>query len=182
VSLLFSDIEDSTALLERLGAERYAGLLARHRVLLRRAFARGYEINCEGDSFFVAFGSARAAVAAAARAQRALAAEPWPDGERVRVRIGVHTGKPLLAPPKYVGLDVHQAARVMQAAHGGQVLITQATRELVEQGLQDGVALRDLGEHRLKNLTRPQRLAQLVIRGLRHEFPPLRTPGGSGAR
>jgi predicted ATPase/class 3 adenylate cyclase len=177
VSLLFSDIEGSTALLERLGAERYGAVLSRHRDLLRDAFAAVgcYEVDCEGDSFFVAFTSAARAVAGAARAQRALAAEAWPDGEELRVRIGVHTGEPLAAPPKYVGLDVHQAARVMQAAHGGQVLLSQATRELVADELPAGVSVRDVGEHRLKDLTRPQRLWQLVVDGLPNDFPALRT-------
>src|SRR4051812_10905752 len=113
VTLLFSDIEGSTRLLADLGRERYAELLGEHRRLLMEAFEPrgGYVVDNEGDSFFVAFASATAAVVAAADAQAALAAFPWPDGRRVRVRMGLHTGEPLLVPPKYVGLEVHRAAR-----------------------------------------------------------------------
>src|SRR4029079_18219075 len=134
VSLLFTDIEGSTALLESLRAGRFGSLLSRHRELLRAAFAAesGFEVNCEGDSFFVAFPTAVAAVSAACEAQPALAHEQWPGGVDVRVRIGIHTGEPLLAPPKYVGLDVHRAARIMQAGHGGQVLLSETTWELLE--------------------------------------------------
>jgi predicted ATPase/class 3 adenylate cyclase len=173
VSFLFSDVEGSTGLLQRLGAARYGEVLARHRELLRAAFAaeEGYEVDCEGDSFFVAFPSPGQAVAAASRAQRALAAERWSDGEEVWVRMGVHTGEPMLAPPKYVGLDVHKAARVMQAGHGGQVLVSQETRELLDEGFW----LRDLGEHRLKDLEAPTRLYQLEVEGLPSEFPALKT-------
>ena len=132
VTLLFTDIEGSTQLLRRLGTERYAQALDLHRRLLREAFNRhgGYEVDCEGDAFFVAFASAQAAVAAAAEAQQALEAASWADEGEIRVRMGVHTGEPLAAPPKYVGIDVHCAARVMAAAHGGQVVLTQATCEL----------------------------------------------------
>src|SRR5690348_4290691 len=115
VSFLFSDIEGSTRLLASLGTERYAGALARHRDLLRAAFAAhdGYEVDQEGDAFFVAFGSARSAVAAAAEAQRALAAADWPDDRPLRARMGIHTGEARVEPPKYVGLEVHRAARIM---------------------------------------------------------------------
>jgi predicted ATPase/class 3 adenylate cyclase len=173
VSLLFTDIEGSTALLRGLGADRYGSLLARQRELLRAAFAAesGFEVNCEGDAFFVAFQTATAAVAAACTAQRALSVEPWPDDVEVRVRMGVHTGEPLVAPPKYVGLDVHHAARIMQAGHGGQVLVSQATHDLLDERFQ----LRDLGAHRLKDLSRPQRIYQLELDGLPSEFPALRT-------
>jgi predicted ATPase/class 3 adenylate cyclase len=173
VSFLFSDVEGSTGLLQRLGAERYGEVLARHRELLRAAFAaeQGYEVDCEGDSFFVAFPTPGQAVSAASRAQQALAAERWSDGEEVWVRMGVHTGEPMLAPPKYVGLDVHKAARVMQAGHGGQVLVSQETRELLDESFR----LRDLGEHRLKDLEAPTRLYQLEVEGLPSEFPALKT-------
>jgi predicted ATPase/class 3 adenylate cyclase len=171
VSLLFTDIEGSTQLLQRVGTKRYALLLDRHRRLLREAFAAhgGYEVDCEGDAFFVAFPSAAGAIDAAATAQRALASEAWPDDATVRVRVGVHTGEPLAAPPKYVGIDVHRAARIMSAAHGGQVLVSDTTRELLRDA---GFRLRDLGEHRLKDLLEPIRLFQLEIDGLRTEFPP----------
>jgi predicted ATPase/class 3 adenylate cyclase len=163
VTFLFTDIEGSTRLLAELGADRYAEALERHRAQLREAFERhrGYEVNCEGDSFVVAFPTASGAAAAAVEAQQALA------GGQVRVRMGLHTGEPLLAPPKYVGLDVHTAARIMAAGHGGQVLVSQATRDL----LADHFSLADLGEHRLKDLSSPQRLYQLG----EGDFPSLKT-------
>ena len=167
VTLLFTDIEGSTRLLERLGTERYGEALELHRRLLREAFERygGYEVDEEGDAFFVAFGSAPEAVAAAARAQRALASAEWPDGGAIRVRMGLHTGAPVPAPPKYIGIDVHKAARIMAAAHGGQVLVSAVTAEVV------GAKLRQLGEHRLKDFDEPIALFQLGD----GEFPPLKT-------
>jgi class 3 adenylate cyclase len=179
VTLLFTDIEGSTKLLEELGRERYAEALARHRDLLRQAFSErgGYEVDYEGDAFFVSFASADAAVSAAVSGQRALDAEQWPDGYPLRVRMGAHTGEPLAVPPKYIGLDVHRTARIMAAGHGGQVLLSERTADLVEDELPAEMALRDLGEHRLKDLSRPQRLFQLVIEGLPSEFPPLKTFG-----
>jgi predicted ATPase/class 3 adenylate cyclase len=173
VTLLFTDIEGSTRLLERLGRERYAEALGLHRRLLRGAFERhgGYEVDYEGDAFFVAFSRAEDAVVAAASAQQALAEADWPENQEFRVRMGIHTGEPLPLPPKYVGLDVHRAARIMAAGHGGQVLLSQTTRDL----LNEPSAVRDLGEHRLKDLSAPQRLYQLQIDGLTHEFPALKT-------
>jgi len=166
VTLLFTDIEGSTRLLQRLGTRRYAESLSLHRRLLREAFERhgGYEVDYEGDSFFVAFAEAGAAVAAAAEAQEALARAEWPAGARFLVRMGVHTGEPVAEPPKYVGLDVHLAARIMAAGHGGQVLISASTASLL--GTE---GLRDLGEHRLKDLSAPQRIHQLGDA----DFPPL---------
>ena len=177
VTFLFTDVEGSTRLLDRLGAERYAALLAEHRRILRDAIAahEGFEVDTEGDAFFVSFASAREAVAAAADAQHALAVTAWPDDQRVRVRMGLHTGEVLVTGVKYVGLDVHRAARVMAAGHGGQVVVSQATRDLVHQDLPEPLSLRDLGEHRLKDLTLPQRLYQLCGDGLEAEFPPLKT-------
>jgi predicted ATPase/class 3 adenylate cyclase len=167
VTLLFSDVEGSTRVLQRLGRERYAEALAVHRGLLREAFERhrGYEVDYEGDSFFVAFADAEAAVAAAAEAQEALARVEWPEGERFLVRMGVHTGEPAAEPPKYVGLDVHLAARIMAAGHGGQVLLSETTYGLA------GRRAADLGEHRLKDFDEPVRLYQLGGR----RFPPLLT-------
>jgi predicted ATPase/class 3 adenylate cyclase len=172
VTLLFTDIEGSTRLLQRVG-DAYSDLLSLHRELLRGAFADhgGYEVDTEGDAFFVAFASAREALAAAAEAQRVLAAHAWPEGQEVRVRMGLHTGEPRLLDGNYVGLDVHQAARVMAAGHGGQVLLSQATQEL----LGEQFVLRDLGEHRLKDLSAPQHLYQLQIEGLPSVFPALKT-------
>jgi predicted ATPase len=162
VTLLFTDIEGSTRLLDKL-RERYGEVLAEHRRVLRQAFAahNGVEVDTQGDAFFVAFARAQEAVAAAEQAQRALGDGP------VRVRIGIHTGEPQLAGEGYVGMDVHRGARIAAAGHGGQVLLSQATRELLEET----VRLRDLGEHRLKDLSAPLRLFQLGER----EFPRLKT-------
>jgi predicted ATPase/class 3 adenylate cyclase len=178
VTLLFTDIERSTRLLERLG-DRYVEVLEVHRRLMRAAFARcnGREVVTEGDAFFVAFAKASEAVVAAVAGQRALAAHPWPDGVTLRVRMGIHTGEPIVVAQNYAGLDVHRAARICSAAHGGQVLLSQTTRALLGGELPCGVGLRDRGEHRLKDLTDPQRLYQLVIPGLPTDFPLLRTLG-----
>jgi predicted ATPase/class 3 adenylate cyclase len=162
VTLLFTDIEGSTRLLHELG-NRYAEVLAEHRRVLRDAFSRhgGIEVDTQGDAFFVAFARASDAVAAAGEAQDALADGP------VRVRIGIHTGEPVVTEEEYVGVDVHRAARIMGAGHGGQVLVSETTRPLLDST----VELRELGEHRLKDLTAPQRLYQLGD----GQFPPLRT-------
>ncbi|MET1232036.1 MAG: adenylate/guanylate cyclase domain-containing protein, partial [Candidatus Limnocylindrales bacterium] len=178
VTFLFTDIEGSTRLVERLGTTAYTDVLERHQQLMRAALAAtgGREIKTEGDSFFVVFRSAPSAVEAAVTAQRALAAEPWPDGVAVSVRMGMHTGEGVVAPDSdYVGLDVHRAARIAGAGHGGQVLVSGTTRALTETSLPAGVTLRDLGEHRLKDLSRSERIAQLAIAGLPDQFPPLRT-------
>ncbi len=176
VTFLFSDIEGSTRLAHDLG-DRWPALLERHRVILRAAFVAhgGVEVQTEGDGFFVAFAGAPAAIAAAARAQRDLAAEPWPPDGAVRVRMGLHAGEGVVdADGSYVGHDVHRAARVAGAAHGGQVLVSETVRALTAATLPAGLSLRDLGEHRLKDL-RPEPLAQLVIEGLRADFPPVRS-------
>jgi predicted ATPase/class 3 adenylate cyclase len=172
VTLLFTDIEGSTRLLQQLGRDRYVSALEAHRRLLRESFERhgGVEVEMQGDSFFFAFASARDAVAAAADGQSALASHEW-ESEPIRVRIGIHTGEPVIVGGLYAGLDVHRAARVMSAAHGGQVLLSQATQELLD----GDVVLRDMGDHRLKDLSQPQRMHQLLIEGLRSEFPPLKT-------
>ena len=161
VTLLFTDIEGSTRLLDELGAERYADVLEEHRRVLREAFARhgGVEVDTQGDAFFVSFAGAGDAVAAAAEAVAALGDGP------VRIRVGVHTGEPIVRDGSYVGADVHRAARVMGAAHGGQVLASQSTRELL-----DGRDARDLGVHRLKDVGE-LRLFQVGD----GSFPPLRS-------
>ena len=177
LTFLFSDIEGSTRLVQALGAA-YPAVLERHQALLRAAFdeAGGVEVATEGDSFFVVFRSALAAVGAAAAADRALAAEPWPaEAGGVRVRMGLHSGEAMLGGDNYVGLDVHRAARIGAAAHGGQILISDMTRGLVAGSLSADLSLRDLGEHRLKDLDQPERLFQLAVSGLTQEFPPPRT-------
>jgi predicted ATPase/class 3 adenylate cyclase len=176
VTLLFTDIEGSTHLLQQLGDD-YADVLMQCRRLLRVAFQMylGHEVDTQGDAFFIAFTRATDAVGAATTAQRSLASYPWPQGVEVRVRMGMHTGEPQLSSEGYVGMDVHHAARVMSSAHGGQVMLSQTTRDLVEHDLPEGVSMRDMGEHRLKDIERPSRLFQLVIEGLPADFPPLKT-------
>jgi YVTN family beta-propeller protein len=176
VTFLFTDIEGSTQLLKQLGAD-YGDMLAEHQRILRAAFAahNGREVDTQGDSFFVAFGRGKDAVAAAVDAQRDLAAQPWPNGVEVRVRMGLHTGEPRVGDDRYVGLGVHKAARIAAAGHGGQVLLSRTTRELVEDELPAGVAIRDLGERRLKDVDRPEQLSQLEIAGLRTDFGQLKT-------
>jgi predicted ATPase len=162
VTFLFTDVEGSTRLLTELGASAYAAALARHRGLLRAVFAAhdGVEVDTQGDAIFVAFGTAGDALAAAAAGQSALAGGP------VRVRMGVHTGEPLLTDEGYVGLDVHRAARIAAAGHGGQVLVSESTRTLAPSA-----DLVDLGPHRLKDLSAPERLYQVGAA----TFPPLET-------
>jgi len=176
VTFLFTDIEGSTRLLQQLG-DRYSRVFEECRRLLRAAFQEwnGHEVDTQGDAFFVAFARATDAVSAAVDGLHALAVHSWTEDVVVRVRMGLHTGEPQLSSEGYVGIDVHHAARVMSAGHGGQVLLSQTTRDLVEHQLPDGVSLRDLGEHRLKDLQRPVHLFQLVIAGLPADFPSLKT-------
>ena len=176
VTFLFTDIEGSTRLLQQLG-DRYSRVLEECRRLLRVAFQEwnGHEVDTQGDAFFVAFARATDAVSAAVDGLHALVIHPWPENVEVRVRMGLHTGEPQLSSEGYVGIDVHHAARVMSAGHGGQVLLSQTTRDLVEHQLPDGVSLRDLGEHRLKDLQRPVHLFQLLIAGLPSDFPSLKS-------
>ena len=178
VTFVFTDIEGSTRL-ERDLRERYSEVLADHRRLLREAFGRlgGHEIDTQGDSFFFVFPRARDAVAAAVAGQRALADHGWPEGCAVRVRIGMHTGEATLDDRRYVGLAVHRAARISAAGHGGQILLSGSTRDVVEDDLPSDQRLVDLGEHRLKDLPRPERVFQLVSPGLSEEFPRLKTMG-----
>ena len=173
VTMLFSDIEGSTVLLSRLG-DRYGEALSAHRVMVRAAIAAwgGREISTEGDSFFVVFGSAADAVAA----QRALAGHDWPGGDAVRVRMGLHSGEPTPHEDNYIGMDVHRAARIAATAHGGQVVLSEATAALAAP-LPDGVSVRDLGFHRLKDIAVPERIYQLAGPGLREDFPRLKSLG-----
>jgi predicted ATPase len=159
VTLVFTDIEGSTRLLEELGQESYRQALGEHRRIVREAFHAGYEVDYEGDAFFYAFASAQAAVSAVQEAMAGLEAGP------IRIRVGVHTGEPGLDPPKYVGMDVHTAARIMSAGHGGQVLVSETTRALVT------TEVTDLGPHRLKDVEEPLPLYQLG----EGSFPPLKT-------
>ena len=180
VTMVFTDIEGSTMLVRQLG-DRYEGVLNTHCRLLRDAFgaAGGTEVDGQGDAFFFVVPSATDAVLAAAAAQRAFAQETWPAGTDVRVRIGVHTGEPGLGEEGYHGLGVVRAARISAAGHGGQVLVSQATRALIEDEDLKDLDVRDLGEHQLKDMPQPERLFQLVGPGLADDFPPLRAPAGA---
>jgi predicted ATPase/class 3 adenylate cyclase len=177
VTFLFTDVEGSTRLLRDVGAEQYAVLLAEHHRLVREAFARhhGHELGAQGDALLAVFASAGAAVAAAVDAQRALVGHPWPERREVRVRMGLHSGEPLPTTEGYAGIDVHRGARIAATAHGGQIVLSAATHQLVLEGLPERVSLRDLGEHRLRDLGRPEQLFQVVTDGLTNEFPSLRT-------
>ncbi|MCC6984536.1 MAG: tetratricopeptide repeat protein [Bauldia sp.] len=177
VTFLFTDIEGSTRLVHELGTARWQPILERHRALLREAIAAagGVEVQTDGDGLFAVFARPPAAVAAVAAAQRALHAEPWPEGVMIRVRMGLHSGEGSLdADGAYVGPDVHRAARIAAAGHGGQVVLSEATCGLVADALPAGVHIADLGRHRLKDL-RAERLAELLIDGLPADFPPIRS-------
>jgi YVTN family beta-propeller protein len=177
VTFLFTDIEGSTRLLRELG-DRYEHVRSEHDGLLRQAAAAhdGQEVDNQGDSFFFSFRRAKDAVAAAADAQRALFEHPWPDAAALRVRMGIHTGEPVVgADGRYVGLSVHRAARIGAAAQGGQVLLSSTTADLVADSLPDGITLRKVGRHSLKDFDRPEQISQLVVDGLQNDFRPART-------
>jgi class 3 adenylate cyclase len=166
VTFVFSDIEGSTALLKALG-ERYGEVLATHRRLMRECFTSrdGVEIDTQGDAFFFAFPRARDAVWCAAEAQRLHAAEAWPAGHPVRVRMGLHTGEPAVGSEGYLGIDVVRAARLCTVGRGGQVVLSETTRALVGSALPDGVSVHALGEKRLKDIDEPERVFELDIEG-----------------
>jgi class 3 adenylate cyclase len=175
VTLLFSDIEGSTALLKRLG-DGWPDVLQRQRLLLRDAIGagNGVVVDCQGDAMFAAFRSAPSGVAAAAAAQQGHAQEQWPDGTRVRVRMALHTGEPhLTADGGYTGIDVVRAARLCAAGHGGQVLMTETTRSISR------AETIDLGSATLPDMDGPERVYQLIAPGLQAEFPPLRRTAAS---
>jgi predicted ATPase/class 3 adenylate cyclase len=176
VTFLFTDIEGSTRLLHRLG-DQYAAVLADHCLILRRAIAEfgGVEVGTEGDSIFAVFEGPVEAVRATVEAQSGLAAHTWPQGVTLRVRMGLHTGRGVVSSDGYVGMDVNRAARISAAAHGGQIVISDATRALVEHELPEVAELRDLGIHRLKDIVHPEHLYDLAIDGLPADFPPPRT-------
>ncbi|HSJ84740.1 MAG TPA: adenylate/guanylate cyclase domain-containing protein [Acidimicrobiia bacterium] len=176
VTFLFTDIEGSTRLVQGLG-EGWVSVLDSHNELVDNAITGngGIVVKTEGDSFFAVFPSASDALEAAVAAQRALIEHPWPENGVVRSRMGLHTGLGTLGGADYVGLDVHRAARIADAAHGGQIVLSEPTTVLVERHLPSGVSLRDLGKHRLKDLSEPEAIFQVVTDGLQTEFPLLRT-------
>ena len=177
VTFLFSDIEGSSDLLRRVGDDLFAAIRGDHRRLVREAIAThgGREIDTAGDGFFVAFESVRSAVGAAVATQRLLTTFGWPGDAEVRVRMGLHTAEPLLGEEGYVGIGVHRAARICDAAHGGQVLISNATAGIIEDAELPGLELVDLGTHKLKGIPREQRLFQVTVEGLRSQFERPRT-------
>jgi len=172
VTLFFTDVEGSTQLLQRLG-DSYAQVLGDHRRLFREAVEAegGHVVDHRGDEFFVVFEDAKCAADAAAAAQRAFAEHAWPEGVDLRVRMGMHTGEPVVRDDAYFGLDVHRAARIAQAGSGGQVLVSERTRDAIDSSHE----LEDLGDHELPGLEKPERLFQLQVSGLPSNFPPLST-------
>jgi predicted ATPase/class 3 adenylate cyclase len=176
VTFLFTDIEGSTRLLQRLG-ERYAEVLATHHGLLRTAIqeGQGQVVDTQGDAVFAVFPRARDALLAAIATQRAVQAHPWPDGTVPKVRIGLHTGEPVTGETGYVGMDVHRAARIAAAGHGGQILVSDVTHNVVARDLPEGVSRRDLGEHRLRDLAHPLRIFQVLATDLPTDFSPLQS-------
>lgn len=177
ITFLFTDIERSTDLLQRLGDSRYAEMLEVHREMIRAAFQQrgGHEVDTQGDSFLVAFQSALDAVMTATNAQHVIVAHPWPEGGAIRVRMGLHTGHPISSGGGYIGLDVHRAARICATGYGGQILLSEATRNLIEHDLPAGLELRNLGSHRLKDLKYPEKIYQLLHSQLPADFPPLKS-------
>jgi predicted ATPase/class 3 adenylate cyclase len=183
-TFLFTDIEGSTALVHRLGESLYAQVLAGHHALIRSGLAahEGREVDTQGDAFFAVFSSPRGCVAAVLEMQQALTAHAWPGGERVRVRMGVHTGEAETTATGLVGLEVHRAARVAAIGYGGQVLLSETAAALLRDALPPGASMTDLGSHRLKDLGRPERIFQLQAAGLQRGFPPLRSLGNPALR
>ena len=176
-TFLFSDIEGSTRIEQAIGRDRYAELRGRHREILRAATeaSGGIEQGTEGDSLFVAFHEAPDAVEAAVAAQRALVAEPWPEGATIKVRMGLHTGGAERSGESLVGLGINRAARLAALAHGGQILASSLVRDQLDDHPVEGVTMRDLGEHRLKDLSAPVRIVQVIADGLPSDFPALRS-------
>lgn len=172
VTFLLTDIENSTGLVEHLD-ERYAALLDEIRGVIRGAVLRagGGEVDARADEFFAAFGSPTEALQAALAIQRALNASAWPDGMEVRLRIGLHTGRPTLTATGYIGIAVHTAARICRAAHGGQILLSEATHQALARSAPAEVRFRSLGVHRLRGLPRPEQLYQAEADGIAREFP-----------
>jgi len=171
VTFLFTDLEGSTGLAHRL-QERWSAVLVEHRRLIREpaSSSGGHEIDCRGDELFVAFEDAAAAARCAIDAQIAISQQEWPEGEQVRVRMGMHTGEAIFADSDYLGVEVHRAARISFAGHGGQILLSASTAQL----LPDELRTRELGEYMLRGLPEPVRIFQLDVPGLESQFPPLR--------
>jgi class 3 adenylate cyclase len=172
VTFVFTDIEDSTELLKRLGDE-YPAVLTAHRRIVRDSFTAcdGVEIDTQGDAFFFAFPRARDAVAGTVEAQRVHATAEWPGGETVRVRMGMHTGEPAIHEEGYVGLDVVRAARICTEGRGGQILLSETTRALLGSGLPDGVSVFPIGQRHLRGIDEPERVYEIAIDDLEHEEP-----------
>ena len=183
VTLVLTDIEGSTELLQRLG-EAYEPLLNQQRRLLRSAVrkAGGREVDARGDELFAAFERAPSALSAALAIQRGMSGHAWGDGIDLRVRIGIHTGRPTLAGSGYVGLAVHTVARVCTAAHGGQIVMSSATRDALGGSVPDGIALKGMGTWRLRGLREPVELLQVQAEDLPHDFPPPRPGALTGPR
>ena len=183
VTFLLADIEDSTGLVRHLG-DRYSGLLAGVRRLLGSAIRKsgGREVDARADELFAVFKRAASALDAALVIQRKVLLTVWPDDLRVRVRVGLHTGRPTLTDAGYVGVAVHTAARVCSAAHGGQIVLSRAARDAVDGSQAAGITFRDLGLHQLQGLPGPEALFQAEAAGLPSEFPPPRTPGAIASR
>ncbi|MBA2265512.1 MAG: adenylate/guanylate cyclase domain-containing protein [Chloroflexi bacterium] len=176
VTLVFTDIDGSTRLLDQLGDAYATPLYDHHRLVAAAMETQGGErVDAAGDGLFFSFPTAKGALVACIEAQRSISDHQWPQEADVKVRMGLHTGEPLSAATGYVGIDVHRAARICSAAHGGQILISGTAHSLIGPTLPDGVSMRDLGEHRLKDLVSPERLFQAVVVGLPAEFPPVRS-------
>ncbi len=176
VTLLFTDIEGSTGLMRKLG-DLWPEAHGRHRRILRESFgaAGGREVDTQGDSFFFVFPRVRDSARAAVDGQRGLKAADWPQGEEVRVRMAIHTGEPTVGEEGYLGLDVVRGARLCAAAHGGQIVLSETARALLNDESPEGARLVDLGQHRLKDMTRSERVWQLALDDESAAFPPLRT-------
>ncbi len=170
VTFVFTDIENSTSHLKRLG-DAYAEVLGAHRRIVRDTFGahEGVEIDTQGDAFFYVFRRARDAIAAAVEAQREHAAAEWPGGDAIRVRMGLHTGEPAVHEEGYVGLDVVRAARICTLGRGGQVLLSETTRALLGSGLPTGVSVFPLGQRHLRGIDEPERVFEVAIDGLPHD-------------
>jgi predicted ATPase/class 3 adenylate cyclase len=178
VTFLFTDIEGSTAMVQRLG-RAVEDVFAEHDLIVRGAIlaASGTVVRTEGDAFFAVFTSPAQAIEAAIAAQQSLQVHEWPKGEHVRVRMGAHTGEGRSGGDDYVGIDVHRAARIAAAGHGGQILVSETTQSLAADSLRHRVSFRDLGRHRLKDLDSAQHIFQIVLPGSKSDFPPIRTGG-----